>query len=139
MTSKMYAAFVASLSLIALSLPTDATFARSAGAPGGARAAPHSVVRSLPHHRGHRIGGVWPTTGGLFYAPNGEPIVDVTPPASGEVHYRYTYDVPWDWAHRYPPNVVPSDRAYVTECPSQAVIVPGAGGREHTVNVMRCY
>ena len=104
------------------------------------RSVPHSVVRSRPSHRGYRYApGFWPATGGLFYAPNGEPIVDATPPASGEIHYRYTYDVPWDWAHRYPPNVVPSDRAYITECPSQAVTVLGAGGREHTVNIMRCY
>ncbi|MGC0394370.1 hypothetical protein ABIF91_006756 [Bradyrhizobium sp. USDA 241] len=55
------------------------------------------------------------------------------------MRYTYTYDVPWDWTHRYPPNVVPSNRPYVPSCPTEQVTVPGRGGSEHTVNIMRCY
>ena len=29
---------------------------------------------------------------------------------SRDIRYTTTYDVPWDWAHRYPPNVAPSER-----------------------------
>ena len=61
------------------------------------------------------------------------------PPASNDVHYTYKYDVPWDWAHRYPPNVVPSDRPYVSSCPTEIVKVPDNNGQEQTVNITRCY
>jgi len=53
--------------------------------------------------------------------------------------YTYQYDVPWDWAHRYPPNVVPSERPYVTTCPEETVTVPGRNGADASVRVMRCY
>ena len=85
------------------------------------------------------MGAFWPGDEGFYYGPNGEPLAEGTPPTSGDVHYTYTYDVPWDWAHRYPPAVTPSDRPYVSTCPSEAVRVPGRDGREQTVNVMRCY
>ena len=60
-----------------------------------------------------------------------------TAPLSGppEVRYTYTQDVPWDWAHRFPPNVTPSDRPYVPGCGAEAVDV--GGGK--TDNVIRCY
>jgi hypothetical protein len=94
----------------------------------------------MRHHRGHRVGTFFPGTGGFFYDPSyGEVPLDLTQPASRDIRYTYTYDVPWDWAHRYPPNVTPSDRAYVTECPEQTVTVRGKGGAEQTVNIMRCY
>ena len=81
---------------------------------------------------------------GYYYDPSNDAASnDAAPnlaqPASSDVRYTYTYDVPWDWAHRYPPAVVPSDRAYVTECPEQTVTVRGKGGSEQTVNIMRCY
>lgn len=86
------------------------------------------------------MGGFWPTAGGYFYGdPNGEPMADVPPPGSSELHYTYKYDVPWDWAHRFPPAVTPSDRPYVSSCPAEIVTVPGRGGREQTVSIMRCY
>ena len=49
--------------------------------------------------------------------PNGEPLVDVPPPPSGDNRYTYTYDVTWDWAHRYPPDVTPSERPYARAAP----------------------
>jgi hypothetical protein len=144
MTYRMYGALTASLGVIALILAGNETFARSGGGHGGgfaaAHAGHHSVARSLGHRRGRNIGGFWP--GGGFYddgSSNGQAVTDVPQPSSGDTHYTYTYDVPWDWAHRYPPNVIPSDRPYVSSCTPEAVTVPGAGGSEHTVNITRCY
>lgn len=79
--------------------------------------------------------------GGGFYDGPGpaDAIAGPAPSNSADVTYTYKQDVPWDWAHRYPPNVVPSDRPYVSSCSSEPVTVPGRGGREQTVNVMRCY
>jgi hypothetical protein len=99
-----------------------------------------SNIHSFRHHRRNNVGVFWPALEGFDYGPSGgEPLVDAAPPASNDIRYTYTYDVPWDWAHRYPPNVVPSDRPYVSSCPSETVTVPGRGGTEQTVNVMRCY
>ncbi|MEY9621027.1 hypothetical protein ABH982_004484 [Bradyrhizobium ottawaense] len=83
----------------------------------------------------------WPGGGGFFYDGAGysQPFVDAGQPVSTDVRYTYTYDVPWDWSHRFPPNVVPSDRPYVPSCPTEQVTVPGRGGSEHTVNITRCY
>jgi hypothetical protein len=145
MTYRMYGALIASLSVIALMLAANEAFARSGAAHGGGFASTHSISRpsiahSLRHHRRNNVGAFWPADEGFYYGPsNGEPIGDGAQPTSGDVHYTYTYDVPWDWAHRYPPAVTPSDRPYVPSCPSEAVTVPGRDGREQTVNVMRCY
>lgn len=72
---------------------------------------------------------------------SGEPGVDVAPPASGDVHYTYTYDVPWDAAHRFPPNVLPSARPYVSDCTTQTVTVPRRVDPQQTadIHVIRCY
>jgi len=149
MTYRMYGAFIASLSAVALMLAANETVARSGGAPRGgftsSRSISHpSVAQSLRHHRRNTVGAFWP--GDFFYGPsNGEPIGDVTPPASGDVHYTYTYDVPWDWAHRYPPSFFASTPepssppvAYVPGCARQIVTVPGADGKDQTVTVVRC-
>jgi len=66
-------------------------------------------------------------------------VTGVTPPTSSDVHYTYTYEAPWDWAHRNPPNVAPSDRPYVPGCTSEPVKVPGRNGGEYVVNVTRCF
>ena len=145
--------FIASLGAVALMPGTGETFARSGVAPGGgfssARPIPHaSAVPSFRHHPRHNIGRYWPGAGGYYYgASNGEaladllanPLADVAQPMSRDIRYSYTYDVPWDWAHRYPPNVVPSDRPYVSSCSSEAVTVPGQNGQEKTINITRCY
>ena len=109
-------------------------------------AAPPAVVHPpiAPGARFHRRNNpwvYWPGGGGFFYdgAMNSQPFVDAGQPLSNDVRYTYTYDVPWDWTHRFPPNVVPSDRPYVPSCPTESVTVPGRGGGEHTVNIMRCY
>jgi hypothetical protein len=137
----MHGALIASLSLLALSFTANETFARSGvAAATHARGVAHRAAAPvLRHHRGHRIGAYWPAVGGYYDPPIGSAPVDVAQPESRDARYTYTYDVPWDWAHRYPPAVIPSDRAYVTECPEQTVTVAGRGGKEQTVNIMRCY
>jgi hypothetical protein len=134
---------IASLGAAALMMTTTEIFAAPAAAHSGSfastRAMSHPPVGHSFRHRGrNRLGGFWPVDGFYDEPSYGEPIPGVTPP-SGDIHTTYTYDVPWDWAHRYPPAVVPSDRPYVTSCPTESVTVPGRDGTEHTVNVMRCY
>jgi hypothetical protein len=140
----MYAAFIAFLSAVALMLAANEASARSGAAPRGF-ASRHAILHpsaahSLRHHRRNNSGIPWLATGDAFYGPsNGEPMVDVTQPTSGDIRYTYTNDVPWDWAHRYPPNLTPSERPYVPSCPTETVTVPGHGGKEQTVSIMRCY
>ncbi|MCP3383879.1 MULTISPECIES: hypothetical protein [unclassified Bradyrhizobium] len=149
MMSRSNGALLASLSAAALLLSPGDSFAR----PGGA--APHAMVTAAPppaavrppiapgaRFRGRNTPWVyWPGGGAFAYDNAGysPPFVDAGQPASTDVRYTYTYDVPWDWSHRFPPNVVPSDRPYVPSCPTESVTVPGRGGGEHTVNIMRCY
>ena len=142
MTYRKLAA-LAAIGAIALAFTTNETVARTGGVAAGPRAG-IAPVRPIPHglhdfrHRGSRFGGgfYWPGYGDTYgaTAATGEPI---TAPLAGpnEVHYTYTQDVPWDWAHRFPPNVTPSDRPYVPGCGAEAVDV--GGGK--TVNVIRCY
>ena len=143
MTYRKLGALVA-VGAIAFAFSTNETIARTGGV--GVAAAPHAgigTVRPTPHalhnfrHRGRFNGGFfWPGYGDAYgaYAPIEAPI---TSPLAGpnEVHYTYTLDVPWDWAHRFPPNVTPSDRPYVPGCGAEAIDV--GGGK--TVNVFRCY
>jgi hypothetical protein len=136
-----YGALAGSVAVIALMFAGNETLARSGGTHGGgfasARAIPHSPF-GWPRHRGNFGNAYWPA--GYYDGPSGgEAVTEVPTPLSNDVRYTYSYDVPWDWAHRYPPNVVPSDRAYVTQCPAETVTVPGAGGKDHTVNIVRCY
>jgi hypothetical protein len=140
----MCGALIALLGATAVTLASSETFARTGGAPRGGFAATHSISRPsvgqpFRHHRRTTAGAFfWPGTEG-FYGPNGEPLTGVAPPTSSDIHYTYTYDVPWDWAHRYPPAVTPSDRPYVPSCPAETVRVPGRDGSEQTVNITRCY
>ncbi|WFU76306.1 hypothetical protein [Bradyrhizobium sp. CB2312] len=150
MMSRSYGALFASLSAAALLLSPSDSFARPGGAaPHGTvgAAVPPAAVARPPIAPGARFRGrnmpwvYWPGGGGFFYDSTGysQPFADPGQPASTDVRYTYTYDVPWDWTHRFPPNVVPSDRPYVPSCPTEQVTVPGRGGGEHTVNIMRCY
>jgi hypothetical protein len=142
MTRRMYGALVASLGVVALMLAANETFARSGTAARGGFTSTHSnshplVARSHRHHRRNNAAAFWP--GDFFYGSNGEPMADVTQPTSGDIHTTYTYDVPWDWTHRFPPAVTPSVRPYVLSCPAETVTVAGRDGKEQTVNIMRCY
>lgn len=144
MTYRVFGAIIASVSAATLLLASDATFARSGIAPHAMTAPPPHAGGHAPFAPSHRFHGrnpfvYWPGGGGFFYdQPTAEPYANLMPPQSTDIRYTYTYDVPWDWAHRFPPNVVPSDRPYVPSCPSETVTVPGHGG-ETTVNIMRCY
>jgi hypothetical protein len=144
MTYRMNAALIASVSAIALILAANESFGGTGTAHVGGSASRHSTfhksaLRSLRHHRRIDAEAFWPATGDFYEPSTGEPAVDGTHPTKGDIHYSYTHDVPWDWAHRYPPAVTPSERAYVPECPAQTVTVLGANGREQTVNIVRCY
>jgi hypothetical protein len=141
MTYRMYGAIIASLGVVTLLLAANETFAKPGSAPPGVSSTHFraSAARSLRHHRRNNVGPFWSGVDGSFYgSPNGEPLLEGSQ-ASGEVRHTYTYDVPWDWAHRYPPSVTPSDRPYVPSCPSETVTVAGRDGKEQTVNIMRCY
>ena len=142
MAYRMHRTLIASLSAAALMFAASETSARSAAAHSGGFRSTHPIFRStmghsLRQHRRNNAQAFWPAGGDSFYGSNGEPMIDVTPPGSGAIHS--TYDVPWDWAHRYPPAVIPSDRPYVPNCPSETVTVPGRHGQPQTVSVMRCY
>ena len=141
MTSKKNCALIASLGAVALMLATSEASARATGFRGG-MIAPHTIGhRPFVHafrHRGQFGGVVWPGDTG-YDGAYGQAPAEVTPSGSNDVHYTYTYDVPWDWAHRLPPQVAPSDRAYVPSCSVEGVKVPDSSGEAHTVNVTRCY
>ncbi|WP_426436278.1 hypothetical protein [Bradyrhizobium genosp. P] len=137
MAYRISAAFVASVGVAALMFACSTeTFARSGTAPRGAFTSPHPAFR----HHGRVPGTFWGDVGGYGYydGPSGEPLAGVAPPVSNDIRYTFTDDVPWDWAHRYPPAVAPSDRPYVSSCPTESVVVPGRGG-DRTVNITRCY
>lgn len=135
---------IATLSAAALSFSASETFARG-GQGGGFAAVPFArpgVPAGAPHlgHHHRRGFSFWPG-GGFYYggAPYGDaPAQAVTLPTDINYTYTYKHDVPWDWAHRYPPMVNPSDRPYVPGCSNEPVTVPGRSG-EQTVNVIRCY
>jgi len=151
MTLKLVAV-TASITALALTLSAGETLARAGGGRAGGITAPFArpgvpltrpvaplAARPFLSHRNRGFaGGLWPT--GYYGAPYGEPMADGSAPLSNDVNVNYTYkqDVPWDWAHRYPPAVAPSDRPYVPGCSSEPVTVPGRSG-DQTVNVIRCY
>lgn len=149
MMSRSNGALLASLSAAALLLILSDSFARPGGvtphgvtAAGGPSGASRRPIAPGARFRGRNSSFVyWPGGGGFFNdgATYNEPFADAGQPVTNDVRYTYTYDVPWDWAHRFPPNVVPSDRPYVPSCPTESVAVPGHGGGEHIVNIMRCY
>jgi hypothetical protein len=145
MAYRVYRTLIASLGAAALVFAASETSARSGAAHHGGVRSAHSISRaamahSLRHHRRNDAQAFWPAVGDPFYGrSNGEPLADGAHPGPGDIRYTTTYDVPWDWAHRYPPAVIPSDRPYVPSCPSETVTVPGRNGEPQTVGVMRCY
>jgi hypothetical protein len=128
-------------------VPNEAVARTGGFGVAGAPRAGVAAVRSAPHafnslhrfrHRGRQVGGYfWPDNGVAYgvYAPAAEPMTAPLTGGSNEVRYTTTYDVPWDWVHRFPANVIPSDRPYVPGCDAESV---EAGGGK-TVNVIRCY
>jgi hypothetical protein len=141
MSFKKYSALIASLSAVALMLVAGETSAGAAGGRGGMTAPHVAGHRPFGHnfrHRGQFGPQVWPDDS-AYDSAYGQAPADVGPSGSHDVHVTTTYDVPWDWAHRLPPNVAPSDRAYVPSCSVEGVTVPGNNGEAHTVNVTSCH
>jgi len=148
MASTAYRAGIATFGTLALALSANVAFAEAgagnhaamASAPSIARPNSHPfAARPLRHHPRNNVGGFWPPFADTVYETNRAPVLEYPPQTSADIRYTYTYDVPWDWVHRFPPNVVPSDRPYVPNCSAEVVTVPGRGGADHAVNVTRCY
>ena len=138
MRSKINSALIVSLSAISLLLATSETFAASRSARGAFASAHRPGTHFSRHH--HRLQGafIWPDDDS-FYGPGGGAVLDGAPPLTGDVRNSNADDIPWDWAHRYPPAVVPSGRPYVSSCGAETVTVPDGHGGNGQVNIMRCY
>jgi len=153
MMYKVRAAFIMSISVV-LALASNQALGQLGAARGGSSASTHSTIhpsvsRALHHRIARNRGAFLPTTGGFFWGPsNGVPNVEVAQPGasmSGDFNYTYKYDVPWDWAHRYPPSFFASPPeplappvAFQPGCAAQTVTVPGADGKDQTINMVRC-
>jgi hypothetical protein len=136
MRSKINSALIVSLSAIALVLATSETFAASRSARGAFASAHRPGTHSFRHDRRSQGTIGWFGDDGAYYGPNGE---ELAPPISGGASYSDTNDIPWDWAHRYPPAVLPSARPYVSSCGAETVTVPDGRGGNGQVNIVRCY
>ena len=140
LSCKLSWALVASLSAAALMLATSDTSARSGGAGRGGIASHAFFARH--HHHFRNDGAFWPGIGDYGYGSgpsDGGPYAAVAQPTLEGPRYTCTYDMPWDWAHRCPPAVAPSDKPYAPSCPTEVMKFPGRDGTEQTVNVTRCY
>ena len=103
---------------------------------------------AMLHHRNRR--NIQPFFNGGFCCEtlNGVPNVRgraTDGPDTGDFTYTYKNDFPWDWAHRYPPNLfgtapelIPPPVSYRPGCAAQAVTAPGADGKDQTINMIRC-
>ena len=140
MKSKMYGMLTASFGAMVLLLTADQTFAASrASFRGGAHLASHRPAGHFRHHRSPEAAFVWPGDDGFFYGPNGEAVLNGTQPLPGDIRDSNAGELPWDWAHRYPPAVVPSGRPYVSSCGAETLTVPNEHGGTGQVNIVRCY
>ena len=81
--------------------------------------------------------------GSSGWGPFGGLNVDVYRP--DDIRFTCTYDIPWDWVHRCPPSffagppVPPAPTVALRPgCAGQTVTVPGADGKDQTVNMLRC-
>jgi hypothetical protein len=111
------------------------------------RAHPSATARLSNHPHGRYHGNFFPATGGLFWDSTPEEVIapSASGPISDDINYTFKYDVPWDWAHRYPPGFFGAPPAapapslsYRPGCPAQTLTVPGADGKDQTVTVVRC-
>lgn len=143
MSNRKYGALIASLGAVALMCSAGETLA---AAPHGMSSHSHShfhspFARFHRHHHNNRnddFGAVaWPDSG--FFGGAGGP-GEFPPAIPNDIRNTNAFDIPWDWAHRYPPMVTPSAKPYISTCPTETIKVPGEfGGREQTVNITRCY
>jgi hypothetical protein len=151
MMSKMCAAFIMSIS-VALTFACNQAFGQSRVGHGGSTASTHSTfhplaTQSLHHLNRRNIRPFFQAEGGFCCGPlNGLPGVDLAPAMTGDFHYTFKNDVPWDWAHRLPPNffgAAPAespapDVSYAPGCRTQIVTAPGADGKDRTIDMVRC-
>ena len=146
MVYKKYRALIVSLGAsAALVFAADQAFARSGGVSHGGIAGRHPIARHNNFlHRNFRnnnnfnngFWAAWPDDYS-YGPPLGEP--PLAQPLPSDIRNSQAFDIPWDWAHRYPPIVTPGDKPYVITCPAETVNVPGHDGKEQTVNITRCY
>ena len=133
MKTKMYGMLIASVAAVVLTVGANESFAASRG---GHSASHQAGAHGLRHHHRSQGGFVWDNGG--YYSYGGGEVIDGAP-LTGEVRNSNASEIPWDWAHRYPPAVRPSDRPYVSSCGSESVTVPDGRGGNGQVNIMRCY
>lgn len=139
MKSRMYGVLTAFLGAIVLMLAVhEASAAARATSRGASHLTSHRLAGHVRHHHGSQGAFIWPGDG-PFYGPNGEPVLDGALPLPGDVRSSNASDLPWDWAHRYPPAITPSGRPYVSSCGAETVTVPDQHGGTGQINIMRCY
>jgi len=151
MTSKVCAAFIMFVS-VGLVLVSNQAFGQSGVDNSGISASMHStlhpfVTRSLHHLNRRNITPFFPVDGAFCCGlRNDLPAVDVAPSMTGDFQYTFKNDVPWDWAHRLPPNFfgsVPADSSapevsYARGCGTRTVTAPGVDGKDKTISMVRC-
>jgi len=140
--SNRFGVLVASVSAVVLMLAASEAVAKSGAGVRGGAARPFVAHRHQFRNFGAfgAFGTAYSDFGYGSSAGYGEPVQGIPPqPTSTDIHYTQTYDVPWDWAHRFPPNVTPSDHPYVSSCPVETVTFHGRDGADKSVNIMRCY
>ena len=125
-------AAAASLSFIAPERASAAPAHAGSSHPGGGHGH-HALVRS----RGLRNAGwgLWGNGAVVYAAPQSPAIEPVAGVGALSQHVTYTYDVPWDAVHRYPPAAY----EYGQGCHTQHQTVPKSGGGKQSVNIIRCY
>ena len=127
-------AAAASLSFVAPEWASAAPVHADDSHPGGGHGH-HAFVRS----RGLRNAGwgLWGNGTMIYGAPQAPAIEPVADNGALSQHVTYTYDVPWDAVHRYPPALRTYE--YAQGCHTQQQTVPGSRGGKQTVNIIRCY
>jgi hypothetical protein len=135
--------------MAALAAALAAAASLSFVAPQGASAAPVHAGGSHPggghgHHalirpRASRTAGwgLWGNGAMIYAAPQSPAIEPVAGSGTLSQHVTYTYDVPWDAVHRYPPALRTYE--YAQGCRTDRQTVPGHSGGKQTVNITRCY
>ena len=147
--NKIYAAFIASLS-VAIALASNQAFGAPTAAPGGSSVSVRSGANPTntrpSHHIRRDTGAFFPWLWWPSGPSNNQPNIDVRQTITGGPSYTCTLDVPGDWAHRCPPSLFasppeplpPPPVPYELGCPAQAVTVLGTDGKDQTISIVRC-
>src|SRR4029078_60357 len=144
--SKVYTGFITSLS-VAIALASNQAFAAPTAAPGRrpapVRAVSHPTTTRPSHTIGRTTGAFFPWLWWPSGPSNNQPNIDVRQTITGGPSYTCTLDVPGDCAHRCPTSLFatppepppPPPVPYELGCPAQSVTVPGADGKDQTINI----